>query len=69
MTILKNAYEADSTLMPEHFAIITAPEDEEERTGRDQNLACHGITPIWFTDGEWDRPTDILKLLKIERNL
>lgn len=69
LTILKNVYEAGPTLMPEHFAILTAPEDNEERTERDQMLASHGITPIWFADGGWDRPADILKLLKIEQNL
>ena len=53
--------------MPEHFAILSAPEDMDEQGERDKYLADHGITPIWFQQGEWDKPSEILKLLKHER--
>ncbi len=50
--------------MPNHFAIVCAPDDEEERAKRDRWLAAHGIQPIWFADGDWSAPSEILQLLK-----
>lgn len=67
LTVLKEAHDAAPEFLPEHFAIMVAPNDAEERIERDRFTANHGITPIWFPDGEWDKPAEILKLLKIER--
>lgn len=67
LKVLKSVYDAEPTFMPEHFAIIPAPDDADEQMTRDRFLAGHGITPIWFSDGDWSRPGDILKLLKAER--
>jgi len=67
LQILRTVRNSDPDFMPEHFAIINAPEDSEEFLLRDQFLADHGITPIWYTDGEWGAPGEILKLLKAER--
>lgn len=66
LDVLKETYQAGSDFMPDHFAILVAPDDESERLARDQHLASHGITPIWFVDGDWDKPEEILKLLKLE---
>lgn len=67
LDILKDSYEETPEFLPDHFAILVAPEDEDELNERDRFLASHGITPIWFRDGEWDKPSEILKLLKIEK--
>jgi hypothetical protein len=67
LDVLKEAYELAPNLMPDHFAILVAPEDETEFLERDQYLASCGITPIWFTQGDWDKPAEILKLLKLEK--
>lgn len=66
LEVLKKEYDSGPDLLPEHFAILPAPDDEDERNERDQFLAGHGITPIWFPEGEWDSPAEILKLLKAE---
>jgi len=67
MSVLKEIYNQGNQYMPEHFAIIPAPEDEDKQNERDQFLASHGITPIWFPLGEWEKPAEILKLLRSER--
>ena len=67
LEILKASFEASPEFLPDHFAILVAPDDEDELIERDKYLASHGITPIWFREGDWDRPGDILKLLKIEK--
>lgn len=65
--VLKQVYDAGHDYMPEHYAILVAPEDEGARRERDQFLASHGITPIWFEYDQWDVPGEILKLLKQEK--
>lgn len=67
LQILRSVRESAPEFLPEHFAIINAPDDSDEFSVRDRFMAAHGITPIWYTDGEWDRPKEILKLLKEER--
>jgi len=67
LTVLKEAHDAAPEFLPEHFAIMVAPNDTDERNERDRYMADLGITPIWFPDGEWDKPAEILKLLKLER--
>ncbi|CAN7614502.1 SIR2 family protein [Polaromonas sp. LjRoot131] len=67
LQILREVRDADWEFLPEHFAILNAPEDTDEFSARDRFMAAHGITPIWFSDGEWDRPAEILKLLRLER--
>jgi hypothetical protein len=52
LKILHAYYSENSDLMPEHFAILNAPEDDSERIARDQFLARHGINPIWFEGGD-----------------
>jgi len=66
LDVLQETYQAGTNLIPDHFAILVAPDDEDERLTRDQHLASHGITPIWFANGDWDKPEEILKLLKLE---
>ncbi|NWC95541.1 MULTISPECIES: SIR2 family protein [unclassified Pseudomonas] len=67
LSVLKELYGSHQEYMPRHFAILNTPRDEGERRARDQFLAGHGISPIWFPDGEWDSPSQILKLLKVEK--
>lgn len=67
LQILRDVRETAPDFLPEHFAILNAPEDADEFAARDRFMAGHGITPIWFADGEWDRPAEILKLLRLER--
>lgn len=67
LDVLKTAYESAPNLLPNHFALMVAPEDESDLLERDQYLASRGITPIWFAHGDWDKPAEILKLLKLER--
>lgn len=64
---LKKVFEQNKDAMPDHFAILNAPDDENELRVRDQFLASHGISPIWYTEGDWDAPGEILRLLKQER--
>ncbi len=66
LKILQSHYSENSDFMPEHFAILNAPDDEGERIARDQFLASHGISPIWFEEGDWSAPAEILRLLKQE---
>ncbi|QXI00784.1 SIR2 family protein [Pseudomonas monsensis] len=67
LTVLKEAHDSAPEFLPEHFAIMVAPNDADERIERDRYMADHGITPIWFPYGEWDKPAEILRLLKLER--
>lgn len=67
LDVLKLAYESAPNLLPNHFALIVAPEDDDMLLERDRYLASCGITPIWFASGDWDKPAEILKLLKLER--
>lgn len=67
LNVLKSVYDAGENLMPDHFAILPAPGDIDELFVRDQFLAQHGITPIWFTKGDWDKPAEILRLLRTEQ--
>jgi len=64
LTVLKTVFDSEQSLMPNHFAIVCAPDDEEVRAERDRELAAHGIQPIWFADGDWGAPGEILQLLK-----
>ena len=66
LKILHAHYSENADFMPEHFAILDAPDDEAERITRDQFLASHGINPIWFEEGDWNAPAEILRLLKQE---
>jgi hypothetical protein len=66
LDVLQEAYQAGTNLIPDHFAVLVAPDDEGERLARDQHLAALGITPIWFAVGDWNKPEEILKLLKME---
>lgn len=66
--VLKDVYDTHKEYMPRHFAILNSPIDEAERRARDQFLASHGISPIWFPEGEWDSPSRILKQLKLDKN-
>ncbi len=66
LRVLKSVYDEGADYMPEHFAILSAPDDEAELADRDQFLAGHGISPIWFAEGDWAAPEDILKLLNRE---
>lgn len=67
LSSLKEVFKQNRESMPDHFAILTAPEDEQELRERDQFLASHGISPIWYAEGDWDAPGEILRLLKQER--
>lgn len=67
LTILREVRDAAPEFLPEHFAILNAPEDADEFAARDRLMAGLGITPIWFAEGEWDKPAEILKLLRLER--
>lgn len=64
---LKEVFEQNNEAMPDHFAILNSPDDFGERRKRDQFLAAHGISPIWYAEGDWDAPGEILRLLKQER--
>ncbi|MCT8467535.1 SIR2 family protein [Chromohalobacter canadensis] len=68
LDILREVRTAQADFMPDHFAILTSPDDDEERIARDRFLAELGITPIWFSHGDWNAPPEILRLLKIELN-
>lgn len=46
---LKNHYKENANY---HFAIISAPEDEEEFISRQEYLASCGIAPIWYPSGQ-----------------
>lgn len=67
LNILQEVRDAAPEFLPEHFAILNSPIDSEEFAARDRFMAGLGITPIWFAEGEWDRPAEILKLLRLER--
>jgi hypothetical protein len=64
LQVLKHAYQSDGDFIPEHFAILNAPDDVDKKALRDQFLAGHGISPIWYSNGDWDAPKEILQLLK-----
>ena len=64
LQVLKHEYDFDKNFIPNHFAILVAPDDPDERVIRDRFLACHGISPIWFAEGDWSAPENILQLLK-----
>lgn len=63
---LKEVFEQNKDAMPNHFAILNAPDDLGDQRKRDQFLAGHGISPIWYAKGDWDAPGEILRLLKQE---
>lgn len=66
LKVLQDVFEVDQDFAPEHFAILNAPPDQDEKILRDRFLAGHGISPIWYADGDWDAPGEILKLLKLD---
>lgn len=66
LNVLKEVRENQEDFMPEHFAILTAPDNYDEQIVRDGFLASLGITPIWFSEGDWDAPSEILSLIKKE---
>ena len=51
------------TQIPEHFAIVEAPAEEERIQGREQFLCELGIQPIWYPFGEHEKVHEILGLL------
>lgn len=67
LSCLKEVFEQNKDSMPDHFAILTAPDDEQELRDRDEFLASHGISPIWYEEGDWDAPSEILQQLAQER--
>ena len=67
LTCLKEVFGQNKDSLPDHFAILTAPENEQELRERDRFLASHGISPIWYSEGDWTAPTEILQQLKLER--
>lgn len=64
---LKKVFEQNKESMPDHFAILTAPDGEQELRVRDKFLASHGISPIWHEEGDWNAPGEILQQLAKER--
>jgi len=66
LNVLHAVFEQNRDSMPDHFAILNAPDDANERRIRDQFLASRGISPIWFEEGDWNAPGEILQLLKSE---
>lgn len=67
LIFLKKVFEQNRDSLPDHFSILTAPNDEQEFRERDRFLASHGISPIWYSEGDWDAPAEILQRLKLER--
>lgn len=67
LSCLKEVFKENRESSPDHFAILTAPDDGPEFRKRDQFLASHGISPIWYSEGDWDAPAEILQRLKLER--
>lgn len=57
----------ESNRLSDHFAILTAPDDEQELRVRYKFLASHGVNPIWDEEGDWDAPGEILQQLALER--
>jgi NAD-dependent SIR2 family protein deacetylase len=53
-------------VIPQHFSIEQAPEDEQEIVKRNAHLAHLGITAIWFEKGSFDYVESILRLAKNE---
>lgn len=53
-------------VIPQHFSIEQAPEDEQEIVERNAHLANLGITAIWFEKGAFDYVESILRLAKNE---
>lgn len=64
LKILKHVFDGEQDFAPEHFAILNAPLGQDEKISRDKFLAGHGISPVWYSEGDWDAPGEILKLLK-----
>ncbi len=67
LSCLKKVFEQNKESMPDHFAILTAPDDEQELRAHDEFLASHGISPIWYEEGDWEAPGEILQQLAQER--
>lgn len=66
LDVLNKVYASGPNLMPDHFAILVAPEDDSEMQVRDRYMATLGITPIWFKSGDWDKPSEIIDLILTE---
>ncbi|MGQ7244476.1 SIR2 family protein [Salinicola sp. V024] len=54
LKVLAELQKEQKEFMPDHFSILTAPDDDDERIKQDGFLASLGITPIWFTAGDWE---------------
>lgn len=52
--------------LPQHFAIVEAPENETEMVDRNSFLASIGITPIWYPTAEHSRVADLIQALKVD---
>lgn len=66
LKVLDELHQEQREFMPDHFAILTAPDDDGERIKQDGFLASLGITPIWFKEGDWEAPSEIINLIKKE---
>lgn len=53
-------------MVPQHFAIEQAPEEEADLADRNAYLTQLGITPIWFEQGCFESVESILQLAKNE---
>jgi len=56
----------NDSAIPEHFAIVQAPEKEQELVNRNEYLLRLGITGIWFEKGQFQYVEDILRLARNE---
>jgi hypothetical protein len=69
LNILQAMFAEQGDYMPRHFAILEAPGDEDELRQRDIFLAGCGVSPIWYSQGDYEAVTEILDLLKFERTV
>lgn len=67
LNVLHALFVEQGDYMPKHFALLEAPDDEDELRKRDIFLAGCGVSPIWYSQGDYEAVTKILDLVKLER--
>ncbi|MDO8414200.1 MAG: SIR2 family protein, partial [Gallionellaceae bacterium] len=63
LELFKKAKEEDAYQIPNHYAILPAPTDEQVRQQKTSTLLALNIHPFWYPDGQHDYVEKLLQLV------
>jgi len=62
-TFMRVVSDRRAETLPRHYALLSAPDDDDKRRRLDQRLADANITPLWYPHGQHDMLEGVLELL------